>query len=144
VTYNPSSKLSLMANYDYGRGDRVVAFPNPVWWTGVAGYLIYQFNDKWAYAGRYEYYNDHFGFTTGTLQHINEFSATFERQVACSLISRLEYRRGMSYRPSLFRGTTPVDHEDTLEAALIYAFNLKQTHCAHPPSLSCGPVAWAQ
>jgi len=128
VSYNVTSKLSLMTNYDYGRGDRVAAFPNPVWWTGVAGYLKYQFNDGWAYATRYEYYNDHFGFTTGTAQHINEFTETFERKVAGNLITRLEYRRDMSNRPTLFKGATPVNHQDTIEAGLIYAFDLKELH----------------
>jgi hypothetical protein len=128
VAYNPTSKLSLMANYDYGRGDRVAAFPNPVWWTGVAGYLKYQFNDKWAYATRYEYYNDHFGFTTGTPQHVNEITETFERRVFGNLISRLEYRRDMSNRPSLFKGLMPVDQQDTVEIGLIYTFDLKELH----------------
>jgi hypothetical protein len=128
VSYNVTSKLSLMANYDYGRGDRMIIFVNPVWWTGVAGYLKYQFNDRWAYATRYEYYNDHFGFTTGTAQHVNEFTETFERKVLGSLITRMEYRRDMSNRPSLFKGTTPVDHQDTVEAALIFNFDLKELH----------------
>jgi hypothetical protein len=34
----------------------------------------------------------------------------------------------MSNRPSLFQGTTPVDHQNTIEAALIYAFDLKELH----------------
>jgi hypothetical protein len=128
LTYSPTGKLSFMVNYDYGRGDRIPAFVNPVWWTGVGGYLKYQFNDKWAYATRYEYYNDRFGFTTGTPQHVNEFTETFERKVAGSLITRLEYRRDMSNKPSLFKGTTPVDHGDTIEAGLIYTFDLKEAH----------------
>ena len=128
VAYNPTSKLSLMVNYDYGRGDRVAAFPNPVWWTGMAGYLKYQFNDKWAYATRYEYYNDHFGFTTGTPQHVNEMTETFERKILGTLITRLEYRRDMSNRPSLFKGAMPVDQQDTLEVGLIYTFDLKELH----------------
>ena len=128
VTYSPTRKLSLMANYDYGRGDHMIIFVNPVWWTGVAGYVKYQFNDKWAYATRYEYYNDRFGFTTGTAQQVNEFTETFERKVGGGLITRMEYRRDMSNRPSLFKGTTPVDHQDTIEAALIYSFDLKELH----------------
>jgi hypothetical protein len=34
--------------------------------------------------------NDPFGFTTGTGQHLNEFSETFERKAAGNLIARLE------------------------------------------------------
>jgi len=128
LTYSPAGKVSLMVNYDYGRGDRIKAFVNPVWWTGVAGYLKYQFNDKWAYATRYEYYNDHFGFTTGTPQHVNEITETFERKILGNLITRLEYRRDMSNRPSLFKDAMPVDQQDTVEVGLIYAFDLKELH----------------
>jgi hypothetical protein len=34
----------------------------------------------------------------------------------------------MSNKPSLFKGTTPVDQEDTIEAGLIYTFDLKEAH----------------
>lgn len=128
ATYSPTSKLSLMLNYDYGRGDRMVAFAHPVWWTGIAAYTRYQVNDRYAWSQRYEYYNDKFGFTTGTAQHINEFTETFERKVANSLITRLEYRRDMASRPSLYKGTTPVNYQDTIEAGLIYTFDLKELH----------------
>jgi hypothetical protein len=126
VTYTPTHKLSLMWNYDYGRGDRIATFANPVCWTGVAGYVRYQFNDKYALSTRYEYYNDHFGFTTGTPQHLNEFTETFERKIAGNFITRLEYRRDMASRASLFKGTTPVDYQDTVSAGLIYTFDLKE------------------
>src|SRR5690242_18793532 len=34
ITYSPTGKLSLMANTDYGRGDRVASITHPVFWTG--------------------------------------------------------------------------------------------------------------
>ena len=75
-----------MVNGDYGRGDRLSdgegGFSKPVYWTGVAGYVKYAFTGSSAFSGRYEYYNDHDGFTTGTAQHISEFTTTFERVVA--------------------------------------------------------------
>jgi len=126
VTYSPTSKLSFILNTDYGRGDRLAAFANPVWWTGGAGYIRYQFNPSYALSTRYEYYNDHFGFTTGTPQHINEVTETFERKLHGNFITRLEYRRDLTSQPSLFKGTTPVDYQDTLEAGLIYTFDLKE------------------
>jgi hypothetical protein len=135
ATYSPTSKLSLMLNFDYGRGDRVIGLPNPVWWSGVASYLRYQFNDKYALTTRYEYYNDPFGFTTfvtqpppfpGYGQHINEVTETFERKIHSNLITRLEYRRDMASRPTLYKGTTPVDYQDTLTAGLIFTFDLKE------------------
>jgi len=135
ATYSPTGKLSLMLNFDYGRGDRVTGVPNPVWWSGVAGYLRYQFNDNYALTTRYEYYNDPFGFTTfvtqpppfpGYGQHINEITETFERKIHTNLITRFEYRRDMASRPTLYKGTTPVDYQDTLTAGLIFTFDLKE------------------
>jgi hypothetical protein len=126
VQYSPTGKLSLMANYDYGRGDMPQGFTKPVWWSGVAGYIRYAFNDNYALATRYEYYDDAQGFTTGTAQHLNEFTGTFERKIAGHLITRLEYRRDMSNRPTLLKGSTPTDTQDTAAAGLVYVFDLKE------------------
>ena len=135
ATYSPNGKLSLMLNFDYGRGDRVTGVPVPVWWSGIASYLRYQFNENYALSTRYEYYNDPFGFTTfvtalppcpGCGQHINEVTETFERKIHTNLITRLEYRRDMASRPNLYKGTTPVDSQDTLAAGLIFTFDLKE------------------
>jgi len=128
VTYSPSAKLSLMANYDYGH-DRLPA-ANPalpataVWWTGIAGYIKYAPNDKWAFATRGEWFKDHNGFATGAVQDLSEFTATLQRTIGGHLISRLEFRRDMSdentfpYRNGLFR-----DNQNTLTAGMIYAFS---------------------
>jgi len=109
ITYTPNAKLSLMANADYGRVEKPVGFTGPVDWSGIAAYAKYQFTPLWAVAGRYEYYNDHDGFTTSGFQivqiagvttypvvplrqHINEFTGTVERKFAQHLITRAEYR----------------------------------------------------
>ena len=128
VTYSPTSRLSLMLNYDYGRGDRLVTVPNPVFWTGIAGYVKYAFTDKYALTTRYEYYDDHNGFTTGAPQHVNEFTETFERKVAGSLITRLEFRRDMSNQPSFVKGAAPVKAQNTVAAGLVYTFDMKELH----------------
>lgn len=126
VTYNPTSKLSLMWNYDYSRGDRMLGIANPVWWSGVAGYVRYAFSANYALAVRYEYYDDHNGFTTGKAQALNEFTTTFERTIARSLITRLEFRRDMSNQPTLLKGTTPVQDQNTLTAGLVYVFDIHE------------------
>jgi hypothetical protein len=127
LTYSPTARLSLMANYDYGRGDRMPGVLHPVFWTGVAGYVRYAFNEKYALAARYEYFDDHDGFTTGTAQHLNEFTQTLERRVARHLITRLEFRRDMSNRPAFVRGSAPVDAQDTLTAGLVYVFDTRES-----------------
>jgi Putative beta-barrel porin-2, OmpL-like. bbp2 len=127
VTFNPTGKLSLMANFDYGH-DHLPGATGGVWWSGVAGYLRYAFTDQYAFAGRYEFYDDHDGFTTGAAQDLNEFTLTFERTFAKHLISRLEFRRDMSNQPSMLRGSTPTTDQNTVLAGLMYAFDIHEGH----------------
>jgi hypothetical protein len=123
ITFNPTAKLSLMANYDYGH-DRPGG--TPVWWSGIAGYIKYAPNDKWAFATRGEWFNDHDGFETGTPQHLSEVTFTLQRMLAGKLMSRLEFRRDMSdqnvfpYRDGSFGD---LDHQNTLTLGLVYAFS---------------------
>jgi hypothetical protein len=130
VTYNPTAKLSLMANYDYGH-DRVVGsnpvlptLAAPVWWSGIAGYIKYAPNAKWAVATRGEWFKDHNGFSTGTAQNLGEFTLTLERLLASQIITRLEYRRDMSdqavfpYHTGLFK-----DAQNTVTLGMVYAFS---------------------
>ena len=65
VTYSPNAKLSFMANYDYGH-DHLAGSPTSVHWSGIAGYIKYAPNDKWAFATRGEYFSDSGGTQTGT------------------------------------------------------------------------------
>jgi hypothetical protein len=138
VTYNPTAKLSLMGNFDYGRGDRTFApnpselTPNPlnppVYWFGGAGYAKYAIDANDYVAGRYEYFEDHDGFMTGTGDpriHIHEFTATYQRTLATHLLTRLEYRRDMSQFPIFHISTfsTGVKNQDTVSLGLIFLFD---------------------
>ena len=134
ITYSPTSKLSFMVNGDYGRGDRILvdpatnAFSPPVFWTGVAGYIKYALAGGSAISTRYEYYDDHDGFTTGTLvpTHFHEFTATFERLMAHHIISRFEFRRDMSNQPVFLKGSNPVLDQNTLTAGLVFTFDSRE------------------
>jgi putative OmpL-like beta-barrel porin-2 len=94
LTFNPTSKLSLMANVDYDRQD--LPGGGSVDYTGAAGYARYQFTPKVAFAARGEYLNDHTGFATGLPQHVWETTGTIERTLANHVIARLEYRHDES------------------------------------------------
>lgn len=122
ITYNPTAKLSLMANYDYGH-DRVGT--DAKWWSGIAGYIKYAPNDKWAFATRGEWFNDHDGFETGTAQHLSEFTFTLQRMLAGKLMSRLEFRRDMSNENTFpYRDFEDgIDHQNTVTLGLVYAFS---------------------
>ena len=124
VTYNPTGKLSLMTNFDYGREKpcNFISLTNPcpganatnnpaAWWSGIAQYARYAFNDATAVALRYEYLNDHnnyafngFG-STGRGQHVQEGTVTLERVLAKHLITRLEYRGDVSNLRPFTKGT---------------------------------------
>ena len=127
VTYSATSKLTLMANTDYGRGDRIAGVVNPVFWTGVAGYVKYAPTEEYAFATRYEYYNDHDGFTTGTQQHFNGITGTFQRMVASHILTRLEFRRDTSSQPTFAKGNNlPVKAQNTATAGLVFMFDSRE------------------
>jgi hypothetical protein len=100
VSYSATKRLTLAANYDYGRGDHMEGIVSPLYWTGIAGYAKYALTSKYSISTRYEYYNDHYGLTTGTPGHIQEVTVTFEHPIANHIISRLEFRRDMANNPS--------------------------------------------
>ena len=124
ITYSPTTKLSFTLNTDYGRGDHMKQVVEPVFWTGAAGYVKYAFNEKYAVVTRYEYYDDANGFTTGTAQHFNGFTATFQRLTAGHILSRLEFRRDMSNEPTFVKGNgLPAGAQNTLTAGLVFMFD---------------------
>jgi Putative beta-barrel porin-2, OmpL-like. bbp2 len=123
VTYNPTSKLSLMWNFDYGR-ETPVGTSTAMWWSGIASYAKYAFNDSYAFAARYEFYDDHSGYTTGAAQDLNEFTLTLDRTISKHLLTRWEFRRDMSNYPSMLRGSVPTDSQNTISGGLIYAFDI--------------------
>ena len=127
VTVSATKRLTLAANYDYGRGDHITGVADPVYWTGIAGYFKYLLSDKYSVASRYEYYNDHYGFTTGTAGHIQEFTGTFEHPFASHIISRLEYRYDVANNPIFTKGSAkPVNNQSTLTAGLVFLFDTRE------------------
>jgi len=124
VTINVTKKFALLENFDWGGGDMIPGV-NSVQWKGIATYAKYDFNDQYSFGVRYEYYDDQNGFTTGTVQHINEYTVTLQRTFAHSLISRLEFRRDMSNQPIFPRGVAELaKNQNTLELGLMYTFDI--------------------
>jgi hypothetical protein len=136
ATYNPTAKLSLMANFDYGRGDRTT--PNvtvrPVYWTGGAGYAKYALTANDYVATRYEYFEDHDGFMTSATStggiprlHFHEVTATYQHTLASHLLARFEYRRDMSQFPvfetRIGTANALLKHQDTATVGLIFLFS---------------------
>jgi hypothetical protein len=133
ITYNPTAKLSLMANYDYSHDHFVTSdeFGVPPFtvgpravWSGLAGFVKYAPNDKYALSLRGEFFDDNQGASTGTAQNLSEFTATFQRMISKSIISRVEFRRDMSGAAVFLKGDSEaVKTQNTLTVGVIYAFS---------------------
>jgi len=127
ISYAATKRLTLAANYDYGRGDHITGVADPVYWTGIAGYVKYALNDKYSVSTRYEYYNDHYGFTTGTAGHIQEVTGTFEHPFATHILSRLEFRHDIANNPIFTKGSAmPVNSQTTLAAGMVFLFDSRE------------------
>src|SRR5262249_26318711 len=93
LTVTTNDKLSLMANYDYGK-DTLAG--SDVSWQGLALYARLQANAWWAVTPRFEWYDDKDGVTTGTPQKVKEITITTEQKLGGKLLTRIEYRHDFS------------------------------------------------
>ncbi len=124
VTYSFNKQWALMGNYDYGI-DTLTA-GGKAHWQGVAGYLRYSPTERLAFTPRYEWFDDHDGFSTGTPQRIKEFTMTGEYKLRPSLITRLEFRRDWSNQPFFPKSdpTVLARSQSTVLAGLIWTLGL--------------------
>jgi putative OmpL-like beta-barrel porin-2 len=120
LTVSPTDKLSLMANYDYGK-DTVLG--TDVKWQGIALYARLQATPAWALTPRFEWFDDADGFATGTAQKVKEFTITSEQKLGGKLLTRIEYRRDFSDQAYFTSKTgAPKKSQDNITIGLIYAF----------------------
>jgi hypothetical protein len=107
----PPGKLSAYINFDYGQNRAYATSTSTASalgkWYGVAGALHYQFNGKWAFTPRVEWFADPQGFATGTgvSQTVKEATFTGEYKMLEGLLARLEYRHDWSNQPFFQRGS---------------------------------------
>lgn len=128
----PSPKFSAYLNYDYGQ-NRDHAVTDDVLdtslnhWQGVAFAAHGQVTGTTALTGRFEYFHDLNGFSTGTAQEIKEFTGTYEYKWAEGLLTRVEYRRDWSDQPFFHKGdTNMVDAQTTITAGFVAFFGPKR------------------
>ncbi|MBI1952726.1 MAG: outer membrane beta-barrel protein [Candidatus Omnitrophica bacterium] len=129
--YNPTEKLALKLNYDYGQEqDAVSESPGEnASWHGVAGYARYQVNDWYALAARAEYFADFDGIRTAVRTNNNvtdlrwwELTLTNEFKVFKDLITRLEYRHDQASDAVFNAGSSTDNSQDTISLEVIYPF----------------------
>lgn len=121
----PNAKFNAYINYDFGQNHDKSDLVRPTW-QGIAFAAHEQFKPSMAVAGRYEYFTDPDGFETGTMQHLNEFTLTYEYKVPKlpqQIVSRAEYRRDMSNQPVFHQNSEGmVDQQSTFTIGLIAIF----------------------
>jgi hypothetical protein len=120
LTVAATDKLSLMANYDYGK-DSVLG--SDVKWQGIALYARLQVLPSWALTPRFEWFDDADGFATGAVQKVKEFTITTEQKLGGKLLTRVEYRHDFSDVAFFAKDGLPKKSQDNLTVGLVYAFS---------------------
>ncbi len=119
LTFTATSKLSVMANFDYGaEGD--------VKWWGVAAYGKYQVLPSWAVVGRYEYLDDTKGGFMTISQKAQSLTLTSDHVLAGALKARLEYRLDLTDEDFFGKSDgSQANSQSALTIGLVYAFSGK-------------------
>ena len=136
----PPGKFNAYINYDWGENDTPVTTYTTTGetttskttlveqsWQGVAFAAHEQANAKSAITGRFEYFTDPQGFSTGTVQHLYEFTGTYEYKWLEGLLTRVEYRGDFSNVAFFHKDVSQmVDQQSTLTVAFIAFFGPKR------------------
>lgn len=118
LTMNPTRKITSYIEFLGAVEKRVT--PGYDRWFGCASAWKFSPFEKWSISPRVEWFNDPTGATTGTAQHMAEFTVTGEYRPTRFAIARVEYRTDRSNMP-FFPGTitdTPVAGRQMLIAGV--------------------------
>ena len=134
-TYNATSALTFIVNVDWDRQDQATGNNTAAaTWYGVAGYVNYQFNDRWRTSWRTEYLDDRDGFVTTEMatglpysafysgstagQHFWESTLTFgydpTKNFELRLVGRYDSSQTNIFLRSQALGETPAELADSL------------------------------
>ena len=95
-------------------------------WQGLALYFRRQITPVFAFAPRWEFYDDKDGFVTGVPQTVQEITLTGEGKHSGGLIFRMEYRRDWSDEDYFIKDGAPTDNQNTFTFAFIIPFSSRQ------------------
>ncbi len=136
LVLTPTSKFSAYLNYDYLQERQLDTFVEDVGLVKgqldhIQGFAVaarQQFTSHIALAGRYEYFYDPQGFSTGISQTLNEFTITGEYKWPEGVLARVEYRIDHSDEDVYTRGTTPLagQNQNTITFGLVGFFGPKR------------------
>jgi hypothetical protein len=125
VSVYATDKLTLLGNFVYGSDADNGGVRGH--WTGFAGYFKYAFNNRFAFAPRFEVFNDEDGLRTGVAQTVKDITLTQELKLLNNFITRFEYRRDFSNR-SVFTNSAGVakDNQNTFILGISYFFTNRE------------------
>jgi hypothetical protein len=132
ILLTPTAKFNAYINYDYGQNRDANAANGGdgalLHWQGVAFAARGQVTPTSALTGRFEYFKDYNGWSTGMTQDLKEFTATYEYKWAEGLLTRIEYRGDFSNKTYFTKDSTPMskDNQSTLTVAFIAFFGPKR------------------
>jgi len=106
-TVKPTSALTLVFNYDYGREDGATTTGGSAFWQGFAAVANYAFTDRLSAAARGEWFQDHDAVRTGQRQSLYEGTITGKYLITQHLYGQLEYRHDESARGNFFPADSP-------------------------------------
>lgn len=142
ATYNVTSSLSLVLNFDWDQQQNVPDVNGTLQdasWNAAALYVNYAINDQFRVSVRGEYLDDTDGFVTGAHQTLKEGTVTFGYSPVKSFELRAEFRydKSGSGTPTFFRteqaiaaGTPDSDNLSEFALQAVYKFS------APPPAPS--------
>lgn len=122
ATYKFSEKLTGMLTADFGAEDDAATNGGNAKWRGVAGYLKYDFTEKFSLAGRAEVFGDPNGARTGTGQTLSEATLTGQYKFCENLWGRLEYRFDHSSQDTFERHDYFAGNQSTVAASVLMTF----------------------
>ena len=120
ATVKPIKNLSLIVNTDNAREQNIAAAGGAATWSGIAGIVKYDFNDKYSLAVRGETFGDKEGVRTGTAQRLKEITVTPEIRLNGGLILRPEYRHDSSSQSSFDNATK--NSQNTIALGVMYTW----------------------
>ena len=138
ATIKPTSALTLLLNYDWGHEDAAAAGNEAGLWQGFAAVANYAFTDRASAAVRGEWFEDHGGTRTGTVQSLYEATVTGKYLITQHLYGQIEYRHDESAKGDAFPKDSPgrvngstgpipitkfTDGQDILGFNVTYVFN---------------------
>jgi len=107
-------------NTDNAREQNIAAAGGAATWSGIAGIVKYDFNDKYSLAVRGETFGDKEGVRTGTAQRLKEITVTPEIRLNGGLILRPEYRHDSSSQSSFDNATK--NSQNTIALGVMYTW----------------------